>query len=106
MTCSARKGMPESQAYQARFEMEINGTSATVHRKNDKVTETLNGAIRPNGVLQLRGTGTRNVAQANGWEFAIDGQLAPDAKSFSGKGGMILKGQVIRDCELVMMQAS
>lgn len=104
MACDARTDLPQNPAaYQAQFLMEVNGVSVTLHRKTDKVMETLSGNIA-NNMLDLRGIGMRISSPSIMWELRIKGEFPIGATVFSGKGNMLVSGKAIRACDLTMIR--
>jgi hypothetical protein len=102
MSCDARHNQEkERPAYQAKFEMDVTGSTVNVYRKNNVVVETLTGHIA-NNALDLRGVGYRISSPGMLWQFRFNGEFPAGASIFSGTGSMLLSGNPIRTCDLTM----
>jgi hypothetical protein len=104
MACDARKDSgPNFAAYQARFEMEIDGNAVTIHRQTANVIEKIDGKVAGN-MVNLLGTGYQIGQPNRKWQFSFNAEFSSGAM-FSGKGNMIARGNPIRACELIMTRA-
>jgi hypothetical protein len=105
MACGARNDSgPNAGAYEARFTVDVQGRAVRAHRRTADVEETLAGEVQGTQ-LELRGTGNRIADPARSWGLGVSGPFAPDAKSWVGKGSMVVGGRPIRACELRMTPA-
>lgn len=102
MSCDARHNQEkERPAYQAKFEMDVTGSTVNIYRKNNLVVETLTGHIA-NNTLDLRGIGYLTTSPGMLWQFRFNGEFPVGASIFSGRGNMLLGGNPIRTCDLTM----
>jgi S1-C subfamily serine protease len=102
MSCDARQNQAkEHPAYQAKFQMDVTGSTVNVYRKNDRVVESLTGHIA-NNALALRGVGYLASSPDKLWQFRFNGEFPAGASIFSGTGNMLLSGNPIRTCDLTM----
>ena len=105
MACDARQDSGRNiPGYQARFEMEKDGNTVTIHRQNENVVEKLQGKVADD-ILNLFGTGYRIAEPKKKWQFSFSAEFPPGATMFSGKGNMIAGGDPIRSCELIMTRS-
>ena len=105
MACDARADNgPNAAAYEARFAMEVQGSTVTVYRRTANVVETLSGQVAGDR-LELQGTGHRVADQTRAWRLRVSGAFPPGATSYQGKGAMMANGREIRKCELTMSRA-
>jgi hypothetical protein len=95
---------PGSGPYQAIFEMEVNGSTVTVHRKSAHVVETLEGEVI-RGQLQLEGRGYLIDNPAKRWGFQMQGSFENGAPTYTARGYRIANGKRTRECALRMMRA-
>jgi hypothetical protein len=105
MSCDARQDNIARGAYQAKFAMEVDGSSVYVHRQLPQLAENLSGQIAGNALILL-GEGHRTETPNQQWQFRISGDFQPGAPIYSGKGNMISKGKAIRSCELTMTRVT
>lgn len=105
MSCGARPDNNARGAYQAKFAMEVNGSSVHVHRQLPRVAETLSGQIADN-MLVLLGEGYLTDTPDRKWQFRISGDFQPGTPIYSGKGDMLANGHAIRACELIMTRVT
>ena len=106
MSCAARTDItPNRPAYNAKFSMELNGNSATVHRRNALVDETLTGYIAGNR-LELHGNGYRVENPGLKRQFTIAGAMQDSVGAYSGTGSMLVNNKAVRACELTMVRGS
>lgn len=105
MSCGARQDKSTRKAYQAKFAMEVKGSSVNVHRELPQVAETLSGQIATN-MLVLLGEGYLTKTPNQKWQFRISGDFQPGAPIYAGKGNMLANGHAIRACELTMTHAA
>jgi hypothetical protein len=104
MACDANKdGGATAAAYQAKFDMEVSGSTVTLHRQNAQVMETLSGNLEE-GAVDLRGVGYRLSNKSKMWQLRIQGAFMPDGNTFSGKGNMLIGAKSIRSCGVTMVK--
>jgi hypothetical protein len=105
MACDARADSgARAEAYEARFAVDVQGNTVTVHRRTADVTESLSGEMNGNR-LELHGTGHRFADPARAWRLDISGDFPSGAASYQGKGSMSANGRQIRKCELRLTRA-
>jgi hypothetical protein len=102
MACDARTDSgPRAEAYEARFTVEVQGTTVKLNRRTADVVETLSGQVVDDR-LELHGTGHRVGEQTRAWRLDISGAFPAGATSYQGKGAMMANGHRLRQCELRM----
>lgn len=96
---------PGSGPYQVIFDMEVSGSTVTIHRKSAHVVETLAGEVI-HGQLKLQGDGFALSNPAKRWGFEMQGSFDAGSPTYTAKGYRIANGKRTRDCELRMMRIS
>lgn len=105
MACGPRADRgAHAEAYEARFAVEIKGSTVSLQRRTAEVVESMSG-MAANGRLELQGTGHRLADPARPWRLDMRGDFPLGTTSFQGKGSMSVEGRRLRTCELNLHRA-